>query len=96
MRKRRVKKISEKALRRLVLREAAKLSGKLEDTEKVKAKEVDADGYADSIENDVDHYKELKLKEQRLFRHHLKLVKQARKIREARKRAKRRLLRKLK
>ena len=69
---------------------------RLEDTEDVKAEEVDADGYADSIEDDVDHYNELKEQEEKLFKQHLALVKKARKIREARKLAKRKILRKLK
>ncbi len=96
MKKRQVKRMTEAALRRFVLREAAKLSGKLEDIEKVKAEEVDADDIAGSIEKDVDHYKGLKEAEDKLFKQHLQLVKKARKIREARKQAKRRLMRKLK
>ena len=96
MRKQRIKRITEKTLRKLILSEVAKLSGKLEDTEKVKAEEVDAKDLANSIENDVDHYKELKEQEDKLFKAHLSLVKRARKIREARKKAKRKILRKLK
>ena len=53
-------------LRNFVLREARRLqressglSGKVQPTEKVKADEVDADGYADTLEKDIDFIKAL-------------------------------------
>jgi hypothetical protein len=38
------------------------------DPEKVKAKEVDADGFADSLEKNVDFVKALKIEESRLIK----------------------------
>ena len=68
---RRKKTISAKAFRNFVIREARKLqkeavAGKIEDVSKVKAKEVDADGYADTLEQDIDYIKALKIKENKI------------------------------
>ena len=47
-------KMTSSALRKFVMREAAKLSGQLEDVSKTKAEEVEADEYADTLEQDLD------------------------------------------
>ena len=90
---RRTKKLTPQMLRRLVIQERRKLQREVleqgvEDSEKVKAKEVDADGYADSLEKDIDHMKVLQIKEARL-------KKQLRKILESRKLLRKRIIRKL-
>lgn len=90
------KNVSIESLRRFVMKEAAKLSGELEPVEKVKAEEVDASEYADTLEQDLDVYKAMKIKEARLRRQYRKVVKEARKIRRNKQIAKKRILRKLK
>ena len=57
------RKMSSASLRKFVMKEAAKLSGQLEDVSKVSAEEVDADGYAETLEQDIDMYKAMKIKE---------------------------------
>ena len=91
-------KLTLEALRKLVISEVAGMSGDLDDVEAEakKTEEVDAEDLADTIENDVDHYKELKLKEMYLKKEHTKLVKEARKVRAKRNRLKKQILRKLK
>jgi len=84
------------ALRKFVMKEAAKLSGELEDVSKVKAEEVEADGYADTLESDLDMYKAMKIKEARMRRQYRKLVREARKVRRNKILAKKKILRKLK
>jgi len=92
---RRVKKMSSGILKRMIVQEAAKLrrevleTGK-EDVEKVAAAtdEVDADGFADSIEQDVDWMQALKIHERRL-------TKKLREVRKAKNRIGRRLSRKI-
>ena len=88
--------MSSASLRRFVMREAAKLSGKLEPVDKVKAEEVDADGYADTLESDIDIYKAMKIKEARLRRKYRKMIKEAKRVRRNKQIAKKRILRKLK
>ena len=88
--------MSSRALRNFVMKEAAKLTGKLEPVEKVSAEEVDADGYADTLEQDLDMYKAMKIKEARMRRQYRKLVREARKVRKNRILAKKKILRKLK
>ncbi len=83
-------------LRRFVMREAAKLSGELEPVEKVKAEEVEADEYADTLESDIDMYKAMKIKEARIRRQHRKMIREARKVRALKNKARKRILRKLK
>lgn len=90
---RKTKKLTPKMLRSLVLQERRKLQREVleqgvEDSEKVKAEEVDADGYAGSLEKDIDHMKVLQIKEQRL-------KKQLRKIMESRKVLRKRIISKL-
>jgi hypothetical protein len=76
-----VKKLTPNVLKKMILEEARKL--KLETLEQGKTKPedvnarcVDANGFATTLEKKVDHMKTLKLKE-------AKLVKQLKKIREA-------------
>ena len=90
------KKMSPSSLRKFVMKEAAKLSGELEDVSKVQAEEVDADGYADTLEQDLDMYKAMKIKEARMRRQYRKLVREARKVRRNKNLAKKKILRKLK
>ena len=89
------KKMSAASLRRFVMKEAAKLSGNLEDVSKTKAEEVEADEYADTLENDIDIYKAMKIKEARMRRQYRKLVREARKVRRNKNLAKKKILRKL-
>ena len=89
-------KMSASALRRFVMREAAKLSGELEDVSKVKAEEVEADEYADTLEQDLDMYKAMKIQEAKIRRQYRKVIREARKIRRNKRIAKKRILRKLK
>jgi hypothetical protein len=92
----RVPTMSANALRRFVLRESEKLSGELTPVEDVSAEEVDADGYADTLEQDIDMYKAMKIKEARLRRKYRKMMSEARKVRKNKLIAKRKILRKLK
>ena len=80
----RVRKITPSFLKKIIMQEARKL--KLEtletgvtDSEKVDAEEVDASEYADSLEQEIDYIKVLKI-------HERKLIKRIKKIREAKKR----------
>lgn len=65
-----VKKVSVNALRRFILKEGGKAGfGPMKDVEDVKAdQEVDADGFADTLEKDIDHLKVLKIQENKLRR----------------------------
>ena len=92
----RAQKMSTASLRRFVMREAAKLSGELEAVDKVKAEEVDADGYADTLEQDLDIYKAMKIKEAKLRRRYRRMMSEARKVRRNKRIAKKRILRNLK
>ena len=90
---RKLKKLTPAMLRRLVIQERRKLQREVleqgvESAEKVKAKEVDADGYAGSLEKDIDHMKVLQIKESRLR-------KQLRKIIESRKLLRKKIIKKL-
>ena len=83
------KTLSSKGLRDIILKEIAELqkealSGKVEDTSKVKANEYKAGDEAKQLEKDINHFKALKIHESRL----LKKVKQ---IQEARKKLKSRI-----
>ena len=83
-----MKKLTVKALRKLVLEEInnlseAGLSGKLADTEKA-AKDVeekDASEYADSLEQNIDFMKALKIQEERLYKKMVKLQEAKKKLR---------------
>ena len=90
----RVRKLSPAKLRQMVLRERRRLFESdpilkgIKEPDKVVADEVDADGLADTLEKDIDHLKVLKV-------HERSLVKKLRRIQEAKKILKRKLLRKL-
>ena len=72
------KRLTKKYLNRLIAEERAKLveTGHLQETletgvtdpAKVKAEEVDADEFADSLEHNVDFVKALKIEETRLIK----------------------------
>ena len=94
-RNRRRSQMSASQLRRFVIRESEKLTGELEPVEDVSAEEVDADGYADTLESDIDMYKAMKIKEARLRRRYRKMMSEARKVRKNKRIAKKRILRKL-
>ena len=94
-RNRRRSTMSVSQLRRFVIRESEKLTGELEAVEDVSAEEVDADGYADTLEQDIDMYKAMKIKEARLRRKYRKMMSEARKVRKNKRIAKKRILRKL-
>ena len=92
---RKVKKMTPKMLKRMIVQEARKLrmevleTGK-EDIEKVasETEEVDAGEYADSIEQDIDWMKALKIHERRL-------VRKLSEVRTAKKKISRRLTKKI-
>jgi len=75
--------------------EASGLSGDLEPVEKVSAEEVDADEQAEALENDIDFIKALKIKETKLNKVHKNLVKEMRKVQSAKRKAKKRILKKI-
>ena len=95
-RSRKARKLTPTVLRRIVLQEKRRMmretsdpvAAGIEDPEKVDAEEVDADEYADSLEKDIDHMKALKVHERKL---RLKL----KKIQEAKKRIRNRVVKKL-
>ena len=95
-RRTRANRMSASQLRRFVIRESEKLTGELEPVEDVSAEEVDADGYADTLESDIDMYKAMKIKEARLRRRYRKMMSEARKVRKNKRIAKKRILRRLK
>ena len=92
----RARKLTPAILRTIVLQEKRRMmretsdpvAAGIEDPEKVDAEEVDADEYADSLEKDIDHMKALTVHERKL---RLKL----KKIQEAKKRIRNRVVRKL-
>ena len=92
---RRVRKMTPPMIKRMIVEEARRLrkevleTGK-EDVEKAAkdTEEVDADGYADSIEQDIDWMKALKIHESRL-------VRKLREVRHNKKKIARRLTKKL-
>lgn len=92
----RAKKMSSRALRNFVLQEAAKLTGNSTPVEDTSAEEVDADDYANTLEQDLDIYKAMKIKEVKMRRQYRKLVREAKKVRRNKMLAKKKILRKLK
>ena len=86
------KKLTPRMLKRMVLQEKRRLRETLEqgkeDASKVDAEEVDADEQADALEKDIDYIKVLKIEER-------KLQKKLRRVNEAKKKLRRRVLRKL-
>lgn len=83
------------SLKRLVLEEVSKMTGELEPVENVSAEEVDADGYAETVEA-IDMMKAMNIEEAKVKKLHAKLVKEARKIRRNKHIAKKRILRNIK
>ena len=87
-----MKHMTPNQLKRFILKEAKRLSETLEqgkdETEDVKAKEVDAEDLAQALEKDVDFMKVLKIKEARL-------KKKLSKIDEAKKALRTRIMRRL-
>ena len=67
-------------LRKFILQEASKLSGKPTSTSKVKAKEYKPGQEASQLEKNVDHAKHLKLKEEKIRSAHRKLVNEMRRL----------------
>ena len=94
-RRTRAKRMSVSQLRRFVIRESEKLTGELDPVEDVSAEEVDADGFADTLESDIDMYKAMKIKEARLRRRYRKMMSEARKVRKNKRIARKKILRKL-
>lgn len=86
-------RVSADQLKDIVIAEAKQIRETLEqgksDITKVTAKEVDADGFAQSLEKDIDHMKQLKL-------HEVRLKKQLRRIEEAKFVLRRRIMKKIK
>ena len=80
-----MKRMSTSQLRLLVRQEARRLSETLEqgkgEAEDVNAKEVEADDLANVLEKDLDHMKALKIKEIRLKRNLKKIVEAKKSIR---------------
>jgi hypothetical protein len=70
-------KLTPALLKKLVLEEKKKimetLEQKKEDSQKVKADEVDADEFADSLEKDIDFIAALKIKESMLKKKYQKV-----------------------
>ena len=89
-----VKKLTPSLLKKLVLQEKHRIMEVLEtgeeDSEKLakKTEEVDADELADSLANDIDYLKALKISEARLRR-------KLRKVNEARKKLRKKVVRSL-
>ena len=89
----RVRRLTPSVLKKMIMQEARKLRLEVletgeDDSEKVadKAPEVDADDFADSIEQDIDWMKALKIHERLLKR-------RLRRLREAKNKVSRRLTR---
>ena len=92
---RRVKRVTPRFLKKMIVDEARKLRTEVletgqSDLEKVAkaVPEVDADAYADSIEQDIDFVKVLKIKE-------AKLVKRLREVRRAKTKLRKRITKRL-
>jgi len=79
----RVRKLTPDFLKNIIMEEARKLQretvspGEPTPIDKVKAEEVEADAFADSLAKDIDHVKALKLQERKL-RYKLKKIREAR------------------
>ncbi len=61
-----IKRLTPSLLRKIVLEEKSKIEKVLSEKSSPKAKEVDADKLADSLEKKVDYAKLLKLKEEKV------------------------------
>ncbi len=97
----RAKKLTPRGLRALVLEEKRRMARRkrisetsdpvaagIEDPEKVDAEEVDASEFAGSLEKDIDYIKALKIQE-------TKLRSQLKRIQEAKKRLRNRVIKKI-
>jgi hypothetical protein len=82
-------------LRAFVLSEAAKLSGKTQPVEKVKAVEIEAGEEAQQLELDIDYIKALKIKEAKINAMHRKLVKEMRKVQAKKSAVKKKIIKKI-
>ena len=93
---RRVRKLTPSLLRRMVLEEKKRMmretsdpvAAGIEDPEKVSAEETDADELAGTLEKDIDHMKVLKI-------HERKLKRKLRRIAEAKKKIRNKVLHRL-
>ena len=93
---RRVRKLTPSLLRKMVMEEKKRMmretsdpvAAGIEDPEKVDAEEADADELADTLEKDIDHMKVLKI-------HERKLQRKLKRITEAKKKIRNRVLRRL-
>ena len=93
---RRVRKLTPSLLRKMVMEEKKRMmretsdpvAAGIEDPEKVNAEEADADELADTLEKDIDHMKVLKI-------HERKLQRKLKRITEAKKKIRNRVLRRL-
>ena len=93
---RRVRKLTPSLLRRMVLEEKKRMmretsdpvAAGIEDPEKVSAEETDADELAGPLEKDIDHMKVLKI-------HERKLKRKLRRIAEAKKKIRNKVLHRL-
>ena len=88
-------KLTPKLLRKIVLearerilKESDPIEAGIDDVSRVNADEMDADEQQDTLAKDIDHMKALKIEEARL-------VKRFKKIREAKKRLKTRVIKQL-
>lgn len=72
-------KLTNELLKKIIKEEMAKF-GEMEDVEKVKADETDADEYADSLEKKIDFIKALKIEENRLLRRIAKINETRRRV----------------
>lgn len=78
-----MKKLTPAMLRNIVKEEMARVNeafGKMKDVESEKAKETDADEYADALEKKHDFYKALGLEEARLTRRLSRIREQRRRL----------------
>jgi hypothetical protein len=79
-----VKKITPSILKKMIIEEAKKLQNEtlelgVDHPSKVKADEIDADEYADTLKHPIEYIKALKIHEQRLLRK-LKQIREAKRI----------------
>ena len=85
-RNRSIKKLTPSLLKKMVLQERKRMdetsdpvAAGVEDPEKVKAEEVDADELAGSLEKDLDHLKALKIQERKIHQK-LKQIRETKRI----------------
>lgn len=72
-------RLTKNLLKKIIEEEVSKF-GDMEDVEKVKADEVDADEYADSLEKKLDFIKALKIEEARLRRRLERIIETRRRV----------------